>query len=227
MAMLKCRSILTLTAVGAVIAAGSDSAFLGKNGVEVHANVFDCHSCDKCVVGNNPNNQVLTSNDCAPCAMGAQTWWPCNVPLLCACASSEPTSAPTASPEPAPEPTPAPTTPTPQPTLAPTTTMTMTTQVPGRPPERMLGPADGPTTSATTRRAKVRRTRRLWRAPQRRDQAAVTAAQRTAQRTAPPTLRRLACRACSARTPTMTTESRGRRTTPPLAQAPRAPVQPM
>mmetsp|Transcript_75657 Transcript_75657/g.216612 ORF Transcript_75657/g.216612 Transcript_75657/m.216612 type:complete len:249 (-) Transcript_75657:387-1133(-) len=108
-----------------------------------------------------------------------------------------------------------------------TTTMTMTTQVAGRPPERMLGPVDGPTTSATTRRAKVRRARRLWRAPRRRDQAAVTAAQRTAQRTAPPTLRRLACRACSARTPTMTTESRGRRTTPPVAQAPRAPAQPM
>eukprot|EP00445_Apocalathium_hangoei_P034463 CAMPEP_0203967034 /NCGR_PEP_ID=MMETSP0359-20131031/96120_1 /ASSEMBLY_ACC=CAM_ASM_000338 /TAXON_ID=268821 /ORGANISM="Scrippsiella Hangoei, Strain SHTV-5" /LENGTH=182 /DNA_ID=CAMNT_0050904713 /DNA_START=50 /DNA_END=594 /DNA_ORIENTATION=- len=71
MAMLKCRSILTLTAVGAVIAAGSDSAFLGKNGVEVHANVFDCHSCDKCVVGNNPNNQVLTSNDCATLCDGS------------------------------------------------------------------------------------------------------------------------------------------------------------
>mmetsp|Transcript_57127 Transcript_57127/g.185021 ORF Transcript_57127/g.185021 Transcript_57127/m.185021 type:complete len:116 (+) Transcript_57127:59-406(+) len=53
MPLLKFNSIITLTAVGAVIAAGSDSAFLGKKGAEVHANVFDCHSCDECVVGEN------------------------------------------------------------------------------------------------------------------------------------------------------------------------------
>mmetsp|Transcript_35116 Transcript_35116/g.113684 ORF Transcript_35116/g.113684 Transcript_35116/m.113684 type:complete len:489 (+) Transcript_35116:237-1703(+) len=85
--------------------------------------------------------------------MGAQTWWPCNVPLLCACASSEPTSAPTASPEPAPEPTPAPTTPTPQPTLAPTTTMTMTTPEPTAAPRATTTPEPTPASATTTPQA--------------------------------------------------------------------------
>jgi len=93
-----------------------------------------CGGCARCVVGANQNGQAVGDGQCQSCAMGAQTWWPCNVQGLCVCDSSGPI---------APEPTtplaPAPT--TPAPTRPATTTPAPTTTSP---------PTPAPTTQATT-----------------------------------------------------------------------------
>merc|ERR1712072_658637 len=44
-----------------------------------------CKTCTSCTsIPGNP--QAATDEQCMPCAMGGQSWWPCNVIGLCQCA---------------------------------------------------------------------------------------------------------------------------------------------
>lgn len=48
------------------------------------ANVNPCNKCNVCIAVAG-NIQGATSEHCAPCAKGGQSWWPCNVRDLCTC----------------------------------------------------------------------------------------------------------------------------------------------
>mmetsp|Transcript_28644 Transcript_28644/g.46095 ORF Transcript_28644/g.46095 Transcript_28644/m.46095 type:complete len:613 (-) Transcript_28644:67-1905(-) len=60
----------------------------------------NCKACSQCesIPG---NNQGATDQQCKPCALGKQAWWPCNVKGLCQCkgGSSAPTPAPAPTPK--------------------------------------------------------------------------------------------------------------------------------
>merc|ERR1711920_776735 len=51
--------------------------------------VEDCTGCSTCVaVPNNVHGQAVNDQQCSPCALGVQTWWPCNLDGLCRCSGS-------------------------------------------------------------------------------------------------------------------------------------------
>ena len=66
------------------------------------APAFACNGCSGCVAVPG-NSQACNDSQCAPCANGGQSWWPCNQAGLCQCSStvapsSTSTSTPTSAP---------------------------------------------------------------------------------------------------------------------------------
>eukprot|EP00929_Paragymnodinium_shiwhaense_P033090 TRINITY_DN18238_c0_g1_i1.p1 TRINITY_DN18238_c0_g1~~TRINITY_DN18238_c0_g1_i1.p1 ORF type:complete len:799 (+),score=136.39 TRINITY_DN18238_c0_g1_i1:173-2569(+) len=69
-------------------AAGSDPAAPTETPAaptETPSGPKDCKTCGTCKATPG-NSQGASDGHCQPCAMGSQTWWPCNVDGLCECA---------------------------------------------------------------------------------------------------------------------------------------------